>query len=62
LPPNWLAEKVEGGRFLDFGAVLDEILRAKPSSSTGSYLKVVVSMTGPGVPVDLAVTGNFTEA
>ena len=43
---------------------LDEILRAKPSSSKGRYLKKVVvsTTTGPGIPVDPAVTRNFTEA
>jgi hypothetical protein len=63
LPPTRLAQRIQGG-VLGFGAPLDEILRAKPSSSTGRYLKkVVVSMTtGPGIPVDPAVTRNFTEA
>lgn len=45
------------------GAALDEILRAKPSSSKGRYLKKVVvsTTTGPGIPVDPSVTRNFTE-
>src|SRR6478736_9911807 len=48
----------------NYGAALDEILRAKPSSSKGRYLKkiVVSTTTGPGIPVDPAVTRNFTEA
>jgi hypothetical protein len=36
---------------------------AKPSSSKGRYLKkiVVSTTTGPGIPVDPAVTRHFTE-
>ena len=47
----------------NYGAALDEILRAKPSSSKGRYLKKVTvsTTTGPGIPVDPAVTRNFTE-
>ena len=47
----------------NYGAALDEVLRAKPSSSKGRYLKkvVVTTTTGPGIPVDPAVTRNFTE-
>jgi len=39
----------------NFTAAIDEILRAKPSSSKGRYItKAVVSTTfGPGVPVDV---------
>ena len=38
----------------NFAAALDEVLRLKPSSSKGRYLKkiVVSSSMGPGVPVD----------
>jgi large subunit ribosomal protein L1 len=38
----------------NYGAALDEVLRLKPSSSKGRYLRrVVVSTTmGPGIPVD----------
>jgi large subunit ribosomal protein L1 len=48
----------------NYGAALDEVLRAKPSSSKGRYLKKVVvsTTTGPGIPVDPSVTRNFTEA
>src|SRR5882762_3070690 len=47
----------------NYGAALDEILRAKPASSKGRYLKKIVisTTTGPGIPVDPAVTRNFTE-
>ncbi|MDT5092136.1 MAG: large subunit ribosomal protein [Mycobacterium sp.] len=48
----------------NYGAALDEVLRAKPSASKGRYLKkVTVSTTmGPGIPVDPTVTRNFAEA
>ena len=48
----------------NYSAALDEVLRAKPSSSKGRYLKKVVvsTTTGPGIPVDPAVTRNFAEA
>src|ERR1700754_1566378 len=48
----------------NYGAAIDEILRAKPSSSKGRYLKKVVvsTTTGPGIPVDPAITRNFEEA
>ena len=44
----------------NYGAALDEVLRAKPSSSKGRYLKkVTVSTTmGPGVQVDPNRTRN----
>ncbi len=44
----------------NYGAALDEILRAKPSSSKGRYLKkiVVSTTTGPGIPVDPSVTAT----
>src|SRR6476646_6650258 len=49
---------------VNYVAALDEILRSKPSSSKGRYLKKVVvsTTTGPGIPVDPAVTRNFAEA
>src|SRR3954464_6360779 len=48
----------------NYGAALDEIMRAKPASSKGRYLKKVVvsTTTGPGIPVDPSVTRNFNEA
>jgi large subunit ribosomal protein L1 len=38
----------------NYGAVLDEVLRVKPSAAKGKYLKKVTVTTtmGPGVPVD----------
>lgn len=47
----------------NYGALLDELLRLKPSSSKGVYLKKVTlsSTTGPGVPVDPSVQKNFAE-
>ena len=48
----------------NYGAALDEILRAKPSASKGRYLKKVTmsTTTGPGIPVDPSVTRNFADA
>jgi len=48
----------------NYGAALDEILRAKPASSKGRYLKkvVITTTTGPGIPVDPAITRGFAEA
>jgi large subunit ribosomal protein L1 len=48
----------------NYGAALDEILRAKPTASKGRYLKKVTmsTTTGPGIPVDPSVTRNFAEA
>ncbi|MGI8667592.1 MAG: 50S ribosomal protein L1 [Jatrophihabitans sp.] len=47
----------------NYGAALDEVLRAKPSSSKGKYLKKVVFSTtmGPGIPVDTNRTRNLSE-
>ena len=48
----------------NYGAALDEVLRAKPTASKGRYLKKVTisTTTGPGIPVDPSVTRNFAEA
>ena len=48
----------------NYGAAIDEVLRAKPTASKGRYVKkVTVSTTmGPGIPVDPSVTRNFAEA
>jgi large subunit ribosomal protein L1 len=48
----------------NYGAALDEVLRAKPTASKGRYLKkiTVSTTTGPGIPVDPSVTRNFAEA
>jgi large subunit ribosomal protein L1 len=47
----------------NYGAAIDEVLRLKPSSSKGRYLKkiTVSTTTGPGIPVDPSVTRNFVE-
>ncbi|NNG35122.1 50S ribosomal protein L1 [Nakamurella aerolata] len=48
----------------NYGAVLDEILRAKPAAAKGRYIKkIAVSTTmGPGIPVDPSVTRNLLTA
>ena len=45
----------------NYAAVLDEVLRAKPSAAKGKFLrKVVVATTmGPGVPVDPNIVKGF---
>ncbi|WP_067700078.1 50S ribosomal protein L1 [Nocardia jejuensis] len=47
----------------NYGAALDEILRVKPSTAKGRYVKKVTfsTNTGPGIPVDPNRTRNFTE-
>ncbi|MBB5870545.1 large subunit ribosomal protein L1 [Allocatelliglobosispora scoriae] len=47
----------------NYAAVLDEVLRSKPSAAKGKYLKKVTVATtmGPGIPVDPNVTRNFHE-
>ncbi|GID26401.1 50S ribosomal protein L1 [Paractinoplanes brasiliensis] len=47
----------------NYAAVLDEVLRAKPSAAKGKYLKKVTVTTtmGPGVPVDPNVVKGFTS-
>ncbi|WP_250028663.1 50S ribosomal protein L1 [Paractinoplanes maris] len=46
----------------NYAAVLDEVLRTKPSAAKGKYLrKVVVTTTmGPGVPIDPNVVKGLT--
>ncbi len=48
----------------NYAAALDEVLRAKPSSAKGRYLKKVTFSTtmGPGIPVDPARTRNLLDA
>jgi large subunit ribosomal protein L1 len=48
----------------NYAAVLDEVLRSKPSAAKGKYLRKVSLATtmGPGIPVDPNVTRNVTEA
>ncbi|QGU03706.1 50S ribosomal protein L1 [Corynebacterium comes] len=45
----------------NYGALLDELLRIKPSSAKGIYLKKITlsSTNGPGVPVDSSVQKNY---
>jgi large subunit ribosomal protein L1 len=47
----------------NYGAVLDEILRAKPSSAKGKYIKSITLATtmGPGVKIDPLKTRNLLE-
>ena len=47
----------------NYGAVYDEVLRCKPSSSKGKYVKSITITTtmGPGVPVDSSVNRAYTE-
>jgi large subunit ribosomal protein L1 len=48
----------------NYSAVLDEVLRAKPSAAKGKYLKKVFVATtmGPGIPIDPNVTRNLHES
>jgi large subunit ribosomal protein L1 len=47
----------------NYAAVLDEVLRAKPSAAKGRYLRKVTFTTtmGPGIPVDPNRTRNLLE-
>lgn len=47
----------------NYAAVLEEVLRSKPSASKGKYLKKVFVTTtmGPGIPIDPNVTRNIQE-
>jgi len=47
----------------NYAAVLDEVLRSKPSAAKGKYLRKVFLATtmGPGIPVDPNVTRNVSE-
>jgi large subunit ribosomal protein L1 len=47
----------------NYGAAVDEIMRAKPSAAKGRYLKKVTvsTTTGPGIPVDPAINRNYLE-
>ena len=48
----------------NYAAVLDEVLRAKPSAAKGKYLRRVTVATtmGPGIQIDPNITRNVTEA
>ncbi|MFS0883999.1 50S ribosomal protein L1 [Aeromicrobium sp. 179-A 4D2 NHS] len=45
----------------NYGTAIEEILRLKPSSSKGRYIKkaTISTTTGPGIPVDPSRTRNF---
>ena len=47
----------------NYGALVDEIMRLKPSAAKGVYLKkaTMSSTMGPGVPVDTSVQKNYAE-
>src|SRR5262245_37844910 len=47
----------------NYAAVLDEVLRSKPSAAKGKYLRKIFLATtmGPGIPVDPNVTRNLRE-
>lgn len=47
----------------NYAALLEEILRVKPASSKGKYLKSITltSTMGPGIAVDPSVTRNIVE-
>jgi large subunit ribosomal protein L1 len=46
----------------NYGALIDELQRQKPSAAKGIYLKkVTISTTsGPGIPVDPSVVKDYT--
>src|SRR5699024_9411775 len=45
----------------NYGALLDELLRLKPSAAKGKYLKKITlsSTNGPGIQVDSSVVKNY---
>ena len=47
----------------NYAAALDEVLRAKPSSAKGKYIKRITFTTtmGPGIPVDPNKTRNLLD-
>ena len=47
----------------NYSAALDEVLRLKPASSKGRYLRkgTITTTMGPGVPVDTTLVRNLTE-
>ncbi len=47
----------------NYAAVLDEILRLKPASSKGRYIRkaTVTTTMGPGIPLDATKTRNLTS-
>ena len=47
----------------NYAAALDEVLRSKPATSKGRYLKKIFFSTtmGPGIPVDSTITRNMLD-
>jgi large subunit ribosomal protein L1 len=47
----------------NYAAVLDEVLRVKPSAAKGRYIKKITITTtmGPGIPVDPSMVKNLRE-
>ena len=47
----------------NYGALMDEIQRLKPSSAKGIYVKraTISTTSGPGIPVDGSVVKGYTE-
>jgi large subunit ribosomal protein L1 len=47
----------------NYAAILDELIRAKPSAAKGKYIRTITfaSTMGPGVKVDPSVTRGFVE-
>lgn len=48
----------------NYGTVIDEIIKAKPASAKGRYIKSIAMTTtmGPGVHVDSTIVRDFLEA
>ena len=47
----------------NYGAIYDEIIRMKPASAKGRYVKSinVASTMSPSIPVDPSVQRNYTQ-
>lgn len=45
----------------NYGAVIEELVRARPAAAKGRYLKSITFTTtmGPGIPVDSSITRDF---
>ena len=70
LPPAAIVHLIIGEASFDdrkllenYGAVIEELVRAKPSAAKGRYLRSITlaATMGPGVKVDPARTKDFTE-
>src|SRR5690606_3429813 len=48
----------------NYGAAIEEILRLKPASAKGRYIKkaTILATNGPGIPVDPTVTRDFAAS